>query len=303
MNNIPLSQSSNAKEDKLLLEPFTYLLQAKGKNIRKKLLTAFNSWLKIPSDTLNKISDIIQMLHNASLLLDDIEDSGILRRGIPVSHKIFGEPSTINCANYVMFIALEKVIELNHPSAAKVFSEQLLELHRGQGMEIYWRDNYQCPTEKEYRQMCIRKTGGLFALGVRLMQLFSSEEGNYIQLVELLGLYFQIRDDFAGLVMDEYHMSKGFAEDLTEGKFSFPLVHAITENEEDHQILNIIRKRTSDDAVKRHCISLLESFGSLDYTKLALSDLDAKARAEIERLGGNPILIGLLDELKNWDKN
>ncbi len=55
-----------------------------------------------------------------------------------------------------------------------MFTEQVLELHRGQGMEIYWRDNYSCPTEAEYRLMTCRKTGGLFNLAVRLMQLFSS---------------------------------------------------------------------------------------------------------------------------------
>ena len=91
------------------------------------------------------IGDIVQMLHNASLLLDDIEDSSILRRGIPVAHKIYGEASTINSANYVMFIALERVIALGHPAAVGVYTEQMLELHRGQGMEIYWRDNFRYP--------------------------------------------------------------------------------------------------------------------------------------------------------------
>ena len=93
-----------------------------------------------------------------SLLLDDIEDSSILRRGLPVAHKIFGEvtlvaniliaidgslspsstasifvqASTINCANYVMFIGLERTLALGHPEAVNVFTQQLLELHRGQ---------------------------------------------------------------------------------------------------------------------------------------------------------------------------
>ncbi|XP_040565275.1 terpene synthase [Lepeophtheirus salmonis] len=300
-SNIPFSKDCDEKEDKLLLEPYTYLLQAKGKNIRKKMLTAFNKWLNIPTDKLNKIIEIIQILHNASLLLDDIEDNGILRRGIPTSHKIYGEPRTINCANYAMFIALERVIELNHPLASKIFSEQLIELHRGQGMEIYWRDSYQCPTEEEYRKMSIRKTGGLFALGVRLMQLFSESKSNYLELVDLLGLYFQVRDDYAGLVMSEYHFSKGFAEDLTEGKFSFLFVHAIKTNEEDNQIINILRKRTTEDSIKKHCIHLLEQCGSFEYTKNVLKDLDSKARTEVHRLGGNPLLDALLDELMNWD--
>jgi geranylgeranyl diphosphate synthase type 3 len=60
-------------------------------------------------------------------------------------------------------------------------------------MEIYWRDNFSCPTEAEYRLMTCRKTGGLFNLAVRLMQLFSSSAQDFSQLASLLGLYFQIR--------------------------------------------------------------------------------------------------------------
>ncbi len=71
--------------------------------MRAKLLVAFNHWLKVPEEKVAKIGAIVQMLHHASLLLDDIEDGSILRRGIPVAHKVFGIPSTINCANYVMF--------------------------------------------------------------------------------------------------------------------------------------------------------------------------------------------------------
>ena len=76
-----------------------------------------------------------------------------------MSPQIFGVASTINSASYVMFIGLERVLELDHPKAISIFSEQMLELHRGQGMEIYWRDNFECPSEEEYQQMTIRKTG------------------------------------------------------------------------------------------------------------------------------------------------
>ena len=70
-------------------------------------------------------------------------------------------------------------------------------------------------------------SGGLFNLAVRLMQLFSQDVHNYEELTSLLGLYFQIRDDYANLCLEEYAVNKSFAEDLTEGKFSFPIVHAI----------------------------------------------------------------------------
>ena len=60
------------------------------------------------------------MLHNASLLIDDIEDGSKLRRGFPVAHSIYGVPSVINSANYVYILGLEKVLTLQDPGAVKV---------------------------------------------------------------------------------------------------------------------------------------------------------------------------------------
>ncbi|XP_066602824.1 terpene synthase isoform X2 [Prorops nasuta] len=240
------------------------------------------------------------MLHNSSLLIDDIQDDSILRRGIPVAHSIYGIASTINAANYVLFIALEKILSLNHHEATQVYTEQLLELHRGQGMEIYWRDNYICPTESDYKKMTIRKTGGLFNLAVRLMQLFSDCKEDFTPLAGILGLYFQIRDDYCNLCLQEYSENKSYCEDLSEGKFSFPIIHAIQSHPEDRQIMNILRQRTKNVEVKRYCVNLLEKFGSFEYTRKILEELDKKAREEVDRLGGNPLLTKVFDELLSW---
>ena len=74
--------------------------------------------------------------------IDDIEDNATLRRGIPVAHNIFGIASTINAANYVYFLSLDKLIK-TFPTdvcseAVAIFTDQLLELHRGQGAETIW---------------------------------------------------------------------------------------------------------------------------------------------------------------------
>lgn len=90
----------------------SYVLIA-GKQVRSKLSQAFNHWLKVPEDKLQIIIEVTEMLHNASLLIDDIEDSSKLRRGFPVAHSIYGVPSVINSANYVYFLGLEKVLTLD----------------------------------------------------------------------------------------------------------------------------------------------------------------------------------------------
>ncbi|KAF7278114.1 geranylgeranyl pyrophosphate synthase quemao isoform X1 [Rhynchophorus ferrugineus] len=287
---IPYSESNDPNQDEKLLEPFAYILQVPGKNIRAKLAGALNLWFKIPEEKLTLITDIVQILHNSSLLLDDIQDNSILRRGIPVAHSIYGVASTINAANYASFIAFERVQKLDHPQAVSIALEQILELYRGQGMELYWRDNYTCPTEEDYKQMVIRKTGGLFMLAIRLMQLFSENRDDFTKIAGILGLYFQIRDDYMNLTSKDYMQFKSYCEDLTEGKFSFPIVHAIISRPEDNQIMNILRQRTKEIEVKKYCVSLLEKFGSFEYTRETLKNLEMEATKEIQRLGPNPYL-------------
>lgn len=280
-------QSLQKEQDAILLEPFAYIQQIPGKQFRAKMALAFNHWLNIPDEKLTAIGEVVQMMHNSSLL------------GIPVAHKIYGIASTINAGNYVLVLALAKVHSLGHPLAQQVVTEQLLELHRGQGMEIYWRDNFICPTEAEYKQMVIRKTGGLFMLAIRLMQLFSDDKKDFTKLTAILGLSFQIRDDYCNLTSKDYSDNKSYCEDLTEGKFSFPVIHAVL-NQKDRQVLHILRQRTQDVEVKRYCVSLLEKLGSFKYTAEVLEMLDTEARAEIERLGENPIMQSLLDDLLSW---
>jgi geranylgeranyl diphosphate synthase type 3 len=88
--------------------------------------------------------------------INDIQDNCVLRRGIPAAHTVYGVPSTINAANYVLFVGLNRLQCLNHPQAMALCTEHLLEVYHGQGMEVYWRDNHMCPSVKEYKEMAKR---------------------------------------------------------------------------------------------------------------------------------------------------
>lgn len=114
-----------------------------------------------------------RLLNSNYSRVDDIEDNSILRRGRPAAHIIFGTPQTINSANYAFFVAFKELQNLNHRLASEVFMEELINLHLGQGMDLYWRDSSICPSEEEYLGMVNNKTAGLFRLAIRLMQLES----------------------------------------------------------------------------------------------------------------------------------
>ncbi|ROW13374.1 hypothetical protein VPNG_05445 [Cytospora leucostoma] len=280
-----------ADKDKVITGPFEYLNGQRGKDFRSQLIGAFNAWLEVPPESIEVITKVVGMLHTASLLIDDVEDNSLLRRGLPVAHSIFGVPQTINSANYVYFRALGELQKLNNPRCISVFAEELLNLHRGQGMDLFWRDTLTCPTEDEYLEMVGNKTGGLFRLGIKLMQAESraARPVDCVPLVNLIGLSFQIRDDYQNLHSTEYSENKGLAEDLTEGKFSFPVIHSIRYDPANLQLINILKQRTSDDEVKRYAIKYMEGTGSFEYTRRVLAVLLERARKVAAEIDGGEL--------------
>jgi geranylgeranyl diphosphate synthase type 3 len=164
--------------------------------------------------------------------------------------------------------------------------------------------------------MVIDKTGGLFRLAVGLMQAFATtphRHTDFVPLVNNLGLYFQIRDDLINLADEEYFKSKSFCEDLTEGKFSYPIIHCIrmgddgvlnSEVEGDfvkssrgNQLLSILKQRTEDVDVKRYAQRLMFEAGSLQYTREKCTMLKREIMKQIEELGGNEPLLKVLEML------
>lgn len=229
-------------------------------------------------------------MQNLFLRIDDVEDNSTLRRGTPVAHNIFGTAQTINSANYVYFLALQEAQKLNSPCAIDIYVQELLNLHRGQGMDLFWRETLTCPSEDEYLEMVGNKTGGLFRLAVKLMQAESQTEKDCVSLVNVLGLVFQICDDYLNLSDTRYTQNKGLCEDLTEGKFSFPVIHSIRSNPGNHQLISILKQKTKDDEVKLYATNYMESTGSFAYTRQVVTELRDRALTlidEIDHAGGS----------------
>ncbi|CAG8568407.1 14142_t:CDS:2 [Ambispora leptoticha] len=265
--NVDKDNSNNATWalEEILLQPYNHLLKHPGKEIRSKLIAAFDFWLKVPKEQLVVITKIVEMLHTASLLIDDVEDSSTLRRGVPAAHQIYGIPATINCANYVYFLALNELVKLENAKLIKIYTEELMNLHRGQGMELYWRDHVVCPSEEEFIEMVSNKTGGLLRLAVKLMTEASNiNDKDYVNLVNDIGIHFQVRDDYMNL---------------------------------QSAVVNILKQHTSSLELKEYAVKLMEGTGSFRYTEQYLAKTEKKVRDEIERLGGNPVLERIMDLL------
>ncbi|KAK3109595.1 geranylgeranyl pyrophosphate synthetase, partial [Teratosphaeriaceae sp. CCFEE 6253] len=164
----------------------------------------------------------------------------------------------------------------------------------------------------DYLEMVGNKTGGLFRLAVRLMCAASPshhhqrpqretyrptssdssyqpgvrEKTDYLPLTNTIGLLFQILDDYLNLSSATYTSNKGLCEDLTEGKFSFPIIHGIRADPTDLTLINILRQKTEDEDVKKWAVERMESVGSFAYTRRVLRGLTKKALGLVEEVDG-----------------
>lgn len=246
----------------VIKEPYNYISSIPGnnQNMRYRFIVAFNEMFFMIHNKaiLEEIGTIISIFHDLSLLIDDIEDHSKTRRGVMSAHIRYGTPLTINCGNLMYFEALNRATNVlpglmnkSWSSASlnelltrtnKILVEEMLNLHHGQGLDIYWRDTLlpdwsdnldDLPSEDDYLLMVMNKTGGLFRLAVKLMALFadgSIEVAKLVPFANLLGIIYQIRDDYMNLVDDRYHRMKGVVgEDLIEGKLSLPILYALEE--------------------------------------------------------------------------
>ncbi|KAL9010161.1 MAG: hypothetical protein Q9180_009324, partial [Flavoplaca navasiana] len=233
--------------------------------------------------------------------VDDIQDDSSLRRGKPAAHTVYGIAQTINSANHAYFLAQRELLNLGEASTmVEIFNEELVNLHRGQGMDIYWRDTMKTPTEDEYLLMISNKTGGLFRLAVRLMQTVSKRRVDLVPLADLLGLIFQIQDDYLNLTSQSMTSLKGFCDDLEEGKFSFPVIHAIRNDpSETGWMLNTLRKKPRDEATKSQTVEYMTCVThSMEYTRVTVEGLMAQTRASLLELGpANPAFEAVLAKL------
>jgi geranylgeranyl diphosphate synthase type 3 len=105
-----------------------------------------------------------------------------------------------------------------------------------------------------------------------------------VPLVNLIGISYQIRDDYMNLASAKYSANKGLCEDLTEGKFSFPVIHSIRSNPQNRQLLNILKLKPKDDDVKKYAVSYMQSTKSFEYTIQKLQSLLVKGKKLVEKI-------------------
>ena len=259
---------ATVQSDHILYLPFSYVSSIKGKDIRGKLVRLFGSILGCPTQHTDQVAQTVNKIHQASLVLDDIEDGSNVRRGLPAGHIQYGIPFSINAG----VAALIEVIETAHhrdPDNTAHVVHTIMELHRGQGAEIYWTQFKAIPTIPQLERIMHGKTGALFELGYTVLAS-SATSTHDDTLKELLfewihhfGLYFQINDDYINLTSPAYWKLKGFCDDFDEQKYSFPVVLFLNDTtvELKDEFETVFYKHDKTDADKHFLLGMLKEAG------------------------------------------
>ncbi|KAG4271065.1 fusicoccadiene synthase [Fusarium proliferatum] len=292
--------------------PYKYILALPSKGVRGAFIDSLNGWLNVPEDKAQVIKDVIDMLHNSSLIIDDFQDGSPLRRGKPSTHTVFGPAQAINTATYIIVKAIERIQEIVSHDALADITGTITTIFQGQAMDLWWTANTILPSVQEYLLMVNDKTGALFRLSLELLALNSevpigdSTLESLSSVVSLLGQYFQIRDDYMNLIDNKYTDQKGFCEDLDEGKYSLTLIHALQTDPSD-LLINVLSMRRVQGKLttqqKMLVLEVMKTNGSLDWTSKLLGMLHTRVVAEIDSLEismkrDNPALKALVERLK-----
>jgi geranylgeranyl diphosphate synthase type 3 len=265
--------------EELLVQPVKYYSELKGKNIRKAICNILGLYLGVDKKDIDNIDEIISVVHNASLVIDDIQDNSTLRRNQMCAHIKYGIPITINAGYLTIFKILNEINksnELSETSKHKIV-ENIYYTHIGQGMDIYYTQNKIIPTTEDYNTMIEYKTGMLFITIIDLLiektknVIVKKNYNNLCKCVSDFSLFFQIRDDYINLADASYWKERGFCQDFDEEKISYLITYCTNNKLNDYETINLLLKtpnKTNDDKLK--ILILMKNNGLFDiiYNKL-----------------------------------
>jgi geranylgeranyl diphosphate synthase type I len=266
--------------------------QAAGKRIRPLLVlltaaAAGGDWRRAISG-----AAAVELLHNFSLIHDDIEDNSPTRRGRPTVWKKWGLAQAVNTGDALFTLAHLAVMRLEATldsrtalQAARLLQEACLELTKGQYLDISYEGRISL-TQEDYWPMVSGKTAALIAacteLGALTAQAAPSTQHAYRQFGFNLGLAFQALDDLLGIWGDSRQLGKSVSSDLVSGKKSLPVLYGLSQN-------GPFAQRWREGPVQpdevEHLAHLLEQAGARDYTQESAVCLTDQALKALEQAG------------------
>jgi geranylgeranyl diphosphate synthase type II len=275
-----------------------------GRGFRPSLCIATARAFGTPLELALRTAVSIEMLHNAMLIHDDVEDESEQRRGKPTMHKAEGVPIAINVGDMLSLLAMRPLLD-NRPILGSDISLRILEetermareSAEGQAFELGWRrDNITSVGEADYLLMVLKKTCWLATIHPSRVGALIGAGGaldldRCIRFGFFLGAAFQIQDDLLNIEGDAKAYGKELSGDIREGKRTLMLIHLLANANEAERwrlrsMLGQPRDERSDRDVK-WVRRRMDAYGSIDYARQVAHGLAGAAQYEFANLYGH----------------
>ncbi|HSI53695.1 MAG TPA: polyprenyl synthetase family protein [Ramlibacter sp.] len=281
----------------LVAEVSRYIISAGGKRLRPALLLLVCGALGYTGAQRHNLAAVVEFIHTATLLHDDVVDESTLRRGRATANASFGNPASVLVGDFLYSRAFQMMLDAGQMRIMEILADATNVIAEGEVLQLM---NMHDPSldEAAYLRVIRSKTAKLFEasarLGAVLAHAGSEVEQACADYGQALGTAFQVIDDVLDYDGDASEMGKNLGDDLREGKATLPLISAMQRGTAEQRA--VIRHAIESGGVGEleRIIAIVKETGALDVTREAAAGEARRAMQAAAQLPSNPYTQGLL---------
>lgn len=282
---------SNLESDVALVENIGhYIVDAGGKRLRPLLALLSACCCGYHGREHIKFAAVVEFIHTATLLHDDVVDISTLRRGRPTANAEFGNASSVLVGDFLYTRAFQLLVEIGDMSIMRDMAATTNMIAAGEVLQLVRAGNPDT-TKEQYLDVVSRKTAILFASACFGASALTDNAGQLGQPLRdfgmNIGIAFQITDDVLDYEGDAAAMGKNVGDDLSEGKATLPLIHVLEQGSATQKAIVADAIRNKDASSIAEVLTAIRAAGSLDYAREVARDYQQTALAALAKLPAN----------------
>ena len=282
----------------LINQVATYIVGSGGKRLRPMIVLLGARALGYQGRSHVQLATIVEFIHTATLLHDDVVDASEMRRGQSTANTIWGNQASVLVGDFLYSRAFEMMVEVDNMRVMDILARATNTIARGEVLQLL---NCHDPdtTEERYLDVIQSKTAILFEAAAKLAAMVSQQSPATEDALGRYGLHlgtaFQLVDDALDYGRDNPALGKNVGDDLAEGKPTLPLIHALRHgNDEQRGLLRAAIEQGGQSNIEA-VIDAIESTGSIAYTARKAEIEAARAKEALASLPNSPYKEALLD--------
>jgi octaprenyl-diphosphate synthase len=281
----------------LVAEVSRYIIGSGGKRLRPALLLLMAGALGYQGEQRHNLAAVVEFIHTATLLHDDVVDDSTLRRGRPTANQAFGNPASVLVGDFLYSRAFQMMVDANDMRVMEILSDATNVIAEGEVLQLMNMHDAGLTVEA-YLRVIRSKTAKLFEASARLAAVLARSspliEADCTTYGQALGTAFQVIDDLLDYDGDAREMGKNLGDDLREGKVTLPLIAAMQRSAPDDRA-RIVRAVEQGDLTELHVIvQIVRATGALDVTRTAAASEARRAMEAVRNLPANAYTEALL---------